>query len=160
MFFDTMTEEEILVMFFDTMTKEEILEGIYKHVYNKSPDYIRDYLNKKKKFVFETKVVGVTFAKDAQKILSFLSKVRDRDDYIIELKREPENTYDSNAIGVWVKKLSKGNTVRIGYINRHLAKILAKLLDMGIGVRVTRYSLVGGGDLNYGIDINYVLRVD
>lgn len=46
------------------------------------------------------------------------------------LRREPDNEFDPNAVAVWARNPS-GRAVRVGYVNKGLARRLAKRLDAG-----------------------------
>jgi hypothetical protein len=65
-----------------------------------------------------THVAGVTFD-GRQSVIARLS-IREN----ILLRREPDNTYDANAIRVECQ-----NGQQIGYLNRHLAATLAPFFD-------------------------------
>lgn len=45
---------------------------------------------------------------------------------VLELRREPENRYDTNAISAWI------GGEQVGYISKHLAEILAPEVDAGV----------------------------
>ncbi len=136
--------------------KEKILDKIHRVVYEKSPKEVRDYIDNKykDKIFFETRVVGVTYAEGAQEVLKGI-KESGHIDVDILLERERDNPYDINAIAVYAKR--NDVKVRIGYINRELASILSKLMDMDIGIKVRDYQIIGGykRGMSYGVILRY-----
>lgn len=102
---------------------------------------------------FETKVVGVTYAENGQAILQYMDEKADKAKVRVVLKREPSNSYDPNAIQVFI--VYNNREARIGYINKKLAEVLAKVMDMGIKLPVDRFTIMGGSGYNYGITIVY-----
>lgn len=79
-------------------------------------DYYRDILAKEE---FFTRTVGVTFI-DRQKVIREI-----QDGEAVELRREKDNFFDRNAIGVYY------NNSLIGYLHARLARNLAPALDQG-----------------------------
>ena len=65
---------------------------------------------------------------------------------IITLKREPNNPYGHEAIGVWVKRkgLFTSSDVQIGYVASDLAKRLAPIMDAGGNVIGKVINVTGG----------------
>lgn len=75
--------------------------------------------------IFRGKVVGVSFAKGYPDTLKYLhdnwnGPIR------AQIKRNPDNPYDTNACEVWIGE------VFIGHIARDLAAVIAPLLDMEV----------------------------
>lgn len=99
-----------------------------------------------------TKVKGVTFG-NAQKALERLTLYRS-EDIIINLKRDPANFYDSNAVEVWAGVKNKG-TVKIGFLPAPLAFVVSRLLDLKIPVKALYKEIRGKYEqyMNYGIEI-------
>ena len=106
---------------------------------------------------FYSKVVGVT-AKN--------SNGTDRQDYIkryckknkeLVLKREPKNTYDSNAIAIFIKTkifFFKNAKFQIGYIRADIATQLVPYMDKGGIVTSSIKNITGGIDNKaYGVNI-------
>lgn len=62
----------------------------------------------------------------------------------LQLKREPDNIHDPNAVAVWTRFRLNGETkdVHLGYVPRQDAKVIAKVMDAGVQVRAT---YKGGG---------------
>ncbi len=82
---------------------------------------------------FNTKVVGVTF-ENRQSALSMLESGVE-----LALVREPENEYDPNAISVRLL-----NGTQLGFLNRHLARRIAPVMDEGIEYDAAVSSVTGG----------------
>jgi len=55
----------------------------------------------------------------------------------LELRREPENPHDRNAVAVWCRFRKDGRTQEqhLGYVPRGDAKAVAKVMDAGVQVR-------------------------
>jgi hypothetical protein len=74
------------------------------------------------------------------------------------LRREPENPYDSKAVGVWIRTrafLFFEMELQIGYLNRSVAQEIAEYLDKGWPV-TGRITEVTGGSTEkptYGVNI-------
>lgn len=98
-----------------------------------------------------TKVVGVSFD-GRQEILKDINEMIDE----VVAIREPENPYDVNAIHVYAKK-DDDSLHSCGYINRNLAKKLSEEIDNGKELVIEDYAIIGGGDKNYGMVIEYEL---
>jgi len=91
---------------------------------------------------FFTKLAGVTFD-GRQEIIDKLKPSSP-----LNLKREPENEHDSNAIRVLTPA-----GVDLGFLNRNLAKQLAPLMDAGGQFECRVTDVTGGGGKNYGVNI-------
>lgn len=90
-----------------------------------------------------TKVVGVTIG-DRQNSVKVCRSGEE-----LQLKREPFNEADKNAIAVLNK-----NGVKLGYLSKELAPTLAKKMDNGLKIFCKVIKVTGGGDLNYGLNIS------
>jgi single-stranded-DNA-specific exonuclease len=90
---------------------------------------------------FFTKVVGVTF-EGRQDVIGGLVPGAP-----LELRREPENPFDANAIGVFVGAL------RIGFLRKEIARRLAPKFDGGERYRAEIASLTGGGTRSFGVNL-------
>lgn len=57
----------------------------------------------------------------------------------LQLKREPENKHDPNAVAVWTRFRRDGRTVdlMLGYIPRQDAKTIARVMDNGVRISAT-----------------------
>ena len=105
-------------------------------------DCYRDILAKEE---FFTRIVGVTFT-DRQKIIQEI-----QDGEAVELRREENNSFDRNAIGVYY------NNSLIGYLQARLARNLAPALDqnrVGYEAYVTQ---VTGREKDY-LGVNLCIR--
>jgi single-stranded-DNA-specific exonuclease len=90
---------------------------------------------------FFTKVVGVTF-EGRQDVIGGL-----RPGAVIDLRREPANAHDANAIGVFFGAL------HIGYLRREIARRLAPQFDGGERYRAEIASVTGGGGRSLGVNL-------
>ena len=92
--------------------------------------------------IIKTKIHGTTFHKGYERIP--LLNIG----YKLELVREPENQYDKNAI-----RINNGSGQQLGHVPRLDAAALAPLMDGGTEAEAFVSSIVGGGDLNWGVRI-------
>ncbi len=70
-----------------------------------------------------SKVVGVSFNGNQERIMKIFDSVEyTKEPIMLELVREPNNTYDSNAIKVG----------EIGYLSKEVASQLSPLIDKGV----------------------------
>lgn len=69
----------------------------------------------------------------------------------VTLRREPHNSYDSNAIAVYANS-SDRHAFFIGYIPRAVASVLAPLFDKGKEPQAKEFRVTGGFNpwVNYG----------
>jgi single-stranded-DNA-specific exonuclease len=82
---------------------------------------------------FNTKVVGVTF-ENRQSVLSTLEEGTE-----LCLNRMPDNEYDSNAIAV-----AMPDGTQLGFLNKHLARRIAPVMDEGVVYDAAVSSVTGG----------------
>ncbi len=94
---------------------------------------------------FNTKVVGVSF-EGRQDVAAGL-----REGAALQLRRDPANAYDPNAIGVFF------GTLQIGFLRKPIAARLAPNIDEGARYSAHVTAVTGGGTRSYGINI-YVTR--
>ena len=112
------------------------------------------------KVLFSTKVAGVTFRSNAQKILEYLYKA-DPKEITLKFEREPDNQYDQNAVKVIVGMSWSKKTHFIGYIPRDISAFFSYLMDSGYyDIKVESTQIIGGKDIgikdaNYGIKFDY-----
>lgn len=78
--------------------------------------------------LIETNVAGVTFG-NRQRALEHLRRYPN-EEITLTLLREPYNPYDANAIAVIASVEGKGG-YQIGYVPKHLAKLIAPIMDAG-----------------------------
>lgn len=104
----------------------------------------------------ETKATGVTYGK-RQKALEHLKRYNNAD-IALHLKREKDNTHDSNAIAIIATVKNKGSYC-IGYISRILARFLAPLIDSGRSIQGIFKEVRGGYEpyMNYGIAMQIII---
>jgi single-stranded-DNA-specific exonuclease len=91
---------------------------------------------------FFTKVVGVSF-EGRQDSAGGLSAADE-----LQLIREPENSYDANAIAV------RYGSLQIGFLRREIAKRLAPNIDAGDRYVARVASITGGGKRSTGVNIH------
>ena len=103
---------------------------------------------------FYTKIVGVTFANpdgsDRQEIIEDLEELCQESPFVpLKLIREPQNTFDHNAIQVHDEQGRQ-----LGYLSRSVSETLAPMMDNGIEVLCTLSQITGHSlDQNFGINI-------
>ena len=98
-----------------------------------------------------SKVVGMKFReKDLGHPLPY-EEFHTGDELI--LKREPDNTYDRNAIRIYHKETD----IFIGYIKSELAQTIAPIMDNGTGFSGRVTDITGGGELEHGINIELII---
>jgi single-stranded-DNA-specific exonuclease len=90
---------------------------------------------------FFTKVVGVTF-EGRQDVVAGMQPGD-----ALELRRDPENVYDANAIGVW------RGALQLGFLKREIARRLAEHFDAGERYHAEVASVTGGGTRSVGVNI-------
>lgn len=90
---------------------------------------------------FPTKVVGISFGQ-RQDLAAALEPGAP-----LDLRREPENPADSNAIAVYYGNL------QLGFLRRQIAAHLAPLIDAGAVYRARVEHVTGGGEKNFGTNI-------
>jgi hypothetical protein len=90
-----------------------------------------------------TKVVGSTFTKNGQQIISGL-----KTNESLTLVREPSNQYDKNAI----KILARNEP--IGYVNAEAARSLAERMDNGEQFNCVVEQVTGGGERSWGCNFS------
>jgi single-stranded-DNA-specific exonuclease len=109
----------------------------------KSDEYLRDvYATIADAPRFHTKIAGVSF-EGRQDIIAGL-----RAGAPLELRRQPENPHDANAIAVHYGNL------QLGFFNKRLAAHIAPLIDAGARYRARVASLTGGTEAKHrGVNI-------
>lgn len=98
--------------------------------------------------------VKVTGTSLRQRALEKLAKFR-IGELTAQLRREPRNKYDNNAVGVYAVTPQK-TLYFIGYIARGAANVLAPLIDKGNAPEVKGLAIVGG----FNDFVNYGARLD
>ena len=106
---------------------------------------------------FFTKIVGVTFANpdgsDRQELIEDLDDMLQNTPFVDLIpKREPENTYDSNAI-----QILDGKGRQLGYLSRSVCTTLAPIMDSGVEVKCHLEQITGHSlDQNFGINVQII----
>ncbi len=91
---------------------------------------------------FPTKVMGVSF-EGRQDMVAGLRPGQE-----LELRRQPDNPADANAIAVWY------GTFHIGFLRKQIAKHLAPLIDGGLRYAARIEHVTGGADgKHFGVNI-------
>lgn len=102
-----------------------------------------------------TRVAGTTF-NGRQNMLAYVDK--NTTNTRIALVREPNNSYDPNAVKVIaVVKKTDGtkNTVCLGYLPKAEAARIAPVMDSGKWIKINQWTVTGG----YGTKKNYGARL-
>lgn len=94
-----------------------------------------------------TKIKGTSRRQSELEKLSALSA----EEITVQLKREPHNAHDSNAIAVYAVTAERV-AFFIGYISKAVSSVLAPLFDKGNTPEPTAFSITGGYNpyVNYG----------
>lgn len=91
---------------------------------------------------FPTKVMGVSFEGRQNMVAGLIPG------HELELKRQPDNPADANAIAVLYGEM------QVGFLRKQIAKHLAPLIDAGIRYRARIEHVTGGKDgKNFGVNI-------
>ena len=97
----------------------------------------------KKTNEFYSKINGSTFVPNGQQLIS---QLKSGDELLLE--REPENTYDKNAI-----RVMNSSKQKLGFIPKDTAANLSKNIDNNDIVKVSVSEVTGGGTKNVGCNI-------
>lgn len=114
-----------------------------------------------KRIEFHTKLAGVTYRNpdgtNRQDLIEELEDAfADSGEVCLDLKREPDNQYDSNAIAV-LDPFGR----QLGYLSREVAAQLAPDLDGGVRFDVVVAAITGGGlTQNYGVNVGLARAPD
>ena len=79
----------------------------------------------RRKKMIPTKIVGTTFATDGQDFLALFAREgksafsESSPKYELFLESEPDNEYDSDAVGVFSRETKTGKVVQLGYISNN-----------------------------------------
>ena len=103
-----------------------------------------------------TKAAGVTHG-NRQMLLHRLSAYSP-EQVSVELHRERENRFDSDAVKVVAAVSGKGKAA-LGYLNRQLAAVIAPLMDKGKSVVSTFRAVTGGESLHLTYGLSFELSV-
>ncbi|MBV9439213.1 MAG: DEAD/DEAH box helicase [Candidatus Eremiobacteraeota bacterium] len=116
-------------------------------LYGKADAYLaRDpYATIADAFGFNTKVAGISF----ERRQDLAGGLRAGDP--LQLRREPDNPHDRNAVGVW------SGALQLGFVKRAIAARIAPNIDAGERYTAEVTALTGGGTRSFGINI-YVSR--
>jgi single-stranded-DNA-specific exonuclease len=127
----------------DTARKESIDEFVDR-LFSQQRQFLArdDFAGIGERDSFPTKVMGVSFEQRQDLVAGLVPG------HELELKRQPDNPVDANAIAVWF-----GN-FHIGFLRKQIAKHLAPLIDGGVRYTARIEHVTGGKDgKNYGVNI-------
>ena len=106
---------------------------------------------------FHTRVAGVTF-EGRQGLI----RRHCRAGMGVELRREPWNLRDRNAVGVWIRRrwlLFFRRRSKLGYVQAHLAPEIADHLNRDWPSEARVREVLGGVEgLDYGVELEIVLH--
>lgn len=97
-------------------------------------------------------IAGTTFNGRQGKIWA----LRKAKSAFLTVRRDPNNEFDKNAVKVLAHITTVNNAksvFEIGYIPKEKAEWVAKAMDDGKIVRISKYEVVGGGKASLGVKI-------
>jgi restriction system protein len=108
--------------------------------------------------VIKTKVSGVTFENDDHSRQEVIRKYV-KGDCELSLIREPKNPHDHNAVAVYADnwEVDTDWDPQIGYLSTEVAAQVAPKMDEGYRVDCELHQRTGGGDENYGVNIQVTI---
>ncbi|MBV8374340.1 MAG: DEAD/DEAH box helicase, partial [Candidatus Eremiobacteraeota bacterium] len=128
--------ERALAAFVDPRQPEQprnAIDSFVQRAFAKAEEYVEDrYSTIADAARFFSKIAGVSF-EGRQDVIAGL-----RPDAELDLRREPTNVHDSNAIAVYYGGL------QLGYVKKGIAAHIAPLIDAGARYRASVASLTGG----------------
>jgi len=74
----------------------------------------------------------------------------------VTLQREPENSYDQDAVKVFITVLPIRKYTQVGYLPKSLSKEVAKVMDAGVDLKAELKGIIGGYSYkeHYGVLLN------
>lgn len=123
---------------------EETIDEFVDRLFSQQKKYLErdDFAGIGERESFPTKVMGVSF-EGRQDLVAGLLPGQE-----LELKRQPENPHDTNAVAVFF------GILHLGFLRKQIAKHLAPLIDGGIRYRARIEHITGGRDgKNFGVNI-------
>ena len=138
---------------------------------DKVPSIIKFYGDDIGTVNFSTKVAGVSFIRNNNKVLKYLRDRISKDRIFLSLVQEPDNPYDENAIRVEfclsdITHTCFSNSKKLGYIPRENTEIINYVLNNPRDYSIDIYdmSVVGGtpSKPNLGMYLSYHIfrRID
>lgn len=130
-------------------TVTTLANRINRKIQNLSSAFIRAWQMIKAQQLIISKVTGTTF-QNRQKALARLARINPKN-ISVELVREHDNKYDTNAIGIHVS-VNGGSLYQIGFIPREIAELIASIIDKGIQLKAAFRGVTGDtfDRFNYG----------
>ena len=98
---------------------------------------------------FYTKIAGVTFEGRQEIIKKLSDEGKLSSGQKLELKREPDNLYDKNAIAL----LHPDTMQKLGYIGKDLAATMTLRMHEGVRYSAEVSQVTGGDGYSYGVNI-------
>jgi single-stranded-DNA-specific exonuclease len=118
------------------------LDAFVNRAFARSAEYVNDpYSTIGDATRFFSKIAGVSFEGRQDVIAGLQSEAE------LELKRDPLNPHDANAIAVYYGNL------QLGFIKRGVAAHIAPSIDTGVRYRARVASLTGGDEKHRGVNI-------
>jgi hypothetical protein len=109
----------------------------------------------------KTKIAGVTYDDPANKGLNRQETIRRmvKAGQRLELRREPDNPHDGNAVAVWLQRrvVLMRMSYHLGYLPGDVARDVARAMDGGAEPDVRVLQVTGGGSRSLGVNI--VIRI-
>ena len=120
--------------------------SLVKHGMNRRTAMLKAWIIAKAS-ALRTKIKGTSRRQNELEQLSALNPSEIR----VQLKREPHNSHDSNAIAVYAT-LTNHRVFFVGYLPKAIASILAPLFDKGRKPQAKAFRVTGGFNpwVNYG----------
>ena len=100
------------------------------------------------------RIAGVTFNRRQETLAAIDGKPA-----FIKLRHEKENTYDANAVSVWVFAEGTRGYYRIGYLPKLVAAVIAPLLDKGEDLKPAKMTVTGSRTNGYTLGARVSLTV-
>lgn len=109
----------------------------------------------------KTKIVGVTHMDpvnkvNRQEIIHKMVKAGQK----LELRLEPDNAYDPDAVAVWLRRkvLLSTSEYHLGYLGRDVASDVSVLIKQGRRITTTVLDVSGGSEGKVTHGVNIVIR--
>jgi single-stranded-DNA-specific exonuclease len=123
---------------------EETIDDFVDRLFSQRQKYLQrdDFAGIGERESFPTKVMGVSF-EGRQDLVAGLAPGQE-----LELRRQPDNPHDANAVAVYF------GILHLGFLRKQIAKHLAPLIDGGVRYRARIEHITGGRvGKNFGVNI-------
>lgn len=110
---------------------------------------------------FSAKLKGSTFHSPAQEVLKVLKRVNPKN-IILRLEREPDNTFDENAVAIYVTIVGAKQEYKLGYFPREGAPLVSYVLshELEYKLTITNVYLSGGEDYKEFVGLFFDFVID